>query len=178
MHPLKRWLLFINIVGGLAVLGSYAWGLITHPGSGASLWDGTPGAWQRLSTANMLPAALGYMAFTTFLLLQPHPERMRLLGRPGYSSLLWLYAAVLLPSAAWMPLTFATLASPSPALVWTIRSLLALIGVASIGLLLAIGSFRVRRPAWAWRLALLGCAVFCLQTVVFDAVIWSSYFNP
>jgi hypothetical protein len=26
--------------------------------------------------------------------------------------------------------------------------------------------------------ALIGCAVFCLQTVIFDAVIWSAYFNP
>jgi hypothetical protein len=27
-------------------------------------------------------------------------------------------------------------------------------------------------------LALIACAVFCLQTVIFDAVIWSAYFNP
>ena len=178
MHPLKRWLLFINVVGGLGVLGSYAWGLSTHPGAGAALWGGTPEAWQRLSTANMLPAALGYMGFTIYLLLQPHPEHKRVLGRLGYGSLLSLYAAVLLPSAAWMPLTFAALASPTPVLVWSIRALLALIGLASIGLLLAIGSLQVRRPAWAWRLALIGCAVFCLQTVIFDAVIWSAFFNP
>jgi hypothetical protein len=37
LHPLKLWLLFINIVGGLGVLGSYAWGLGTHPGVGASI---------------------------------------------------------------------------------------------------------------------------------------------
>jgi hypothetical protein len=83
LHPLKRWLLFINIIGGLGVLGSYAWGLGTHAGAGASLWGGTPEAWQRLSTANMVPAALGYMAFTIFLLLQPQPGRLRLLGRRG-----------------------------------------------------------------------------------------------
>lgn len=160
------------------MLGSYAWGLGTHPGAGASLWGGTPEAWQRLSTANMLPAALGYMAFTTFLLLQPHPEHKRVLGRWGYGALLALYAAVLIPSAGWMPLTFAALASPSPVLVWSIRALLAVIGLASMGLLAAIGSLQVRRPAWAWRLAAIGCAVFCLQTVIFDAVIWSAYFNP
>lgn len=178
MHPLGRWLLFINIIGGLAVLGSYAWGLSTHPGAGASLWGGTPEAWQRLSTANMLPAALGYMVFTIFLLLQPQPEHQRVFGRMGYGLLLALYAAILLPSAAWMPLSFAALASPSPLLVWSIRILLAVIGLASIGLLMAIGSIRVRRRAWAWRFALIGCAVFCLQTAVFDAVIWSAFFHP
>jgi hypothetical protein len=160
------------------VLGSYAWGLGTHPGSGAALWGGTPGAWQRLSTANMLPAALGYMAFTIYLLLQPHPEHKRMLGRLGYGSLLLLYAAVLLPSAAWMPLTYSALASPSPVLVWSIRALLAVIALASLGLLWAVGRLPLRKPAWAWRLALAGCAVFCLQTVIFDAVIWSVYFNP
>lgn len=178
LHPLKRWLLFINIAGGLGVLASYAWGLSTHPGSGALLWSGTPAAWQRLSTANMLPAALGYVAFTTFLLLQPHPERHRIFGHLEHTSLLALYIAVLLPSAAWMPLTFAALASPSPILAWSIRALLALIALASLGLLFAVGSLRVRRPAWAWRLAVVGCAVFCLQTVLFDAVIWSAYFRP
>lgn len=122
MHPFKWWLLAINALGGVCVLGSYAWGLGTHPGSGTLLWGGTPTAWQRLSTANMLPAALGYLAFTTFLL--------------------------------------------------------ALIAIASLGLLAAVGSLPVRRPAWAWRLALVGCAVFCLQTVIFDAMIWSVYFRP
>jgi len=126
----------------------------------------------------MLPAALGYLAFTTFLLLQPHPEHKRIFGRLGYTSLLALYIAVLLPSAAWMPLTLGALASPTPILVWSIRALLALIAIASLGLLAAVGSLPVRRPAWAWRLALVGCAVFCLQTVIFDAMIWSVYFRP
>jgi hypothetical protein len=59
LHPLKRWLRFINKMGVLGVLGSCAWGLIEPPGAGASLWGGTPGAWEQDSSPSMLPAALG-----------------------------------------------------------------------------------------------------------------------
>ena len=31
MHPQKKQWLAINVLGGVAVLGSYAHGLITHP---------------------------------------------------------------------------------------------------------------------------------------------------
>jgi hypothetical protein len=33
------------------------------------------------------------------------------------------------------------------------------------------------QPVWAHRLALIGCAAFCLQTALLDAVLWSAYFR-
>jgi len=37
MHRDRKRLLGINLVGGTAVLGSYAHGLVTNPGSGEAL---------------------------------------------------------------------------------------------------------------------------------------------
>ena len=178
MHVQKRWLLVINIPGGLAVLGSYAWGLGTHPGAGTALWGGMPQVWRQISTANMLLAALGYFAFTSFILFNLDPGNTVVFGRPGYGLFHLLYAVILLPSALWMPLTTAVLASPGQLLLWSVRLLLALIGLASLAMLLTLWSLRPPRPTGAWRLAVIGCAFFCLQTVVLDAAVWSAYFSP
>ena len=178
MHSQKRWLLVINILGGAAVLGSYAWGLSTHPGAAKVLWAGTPQVWQWISTANMLLAALGYFAFTIFILLRLDPEHTRLFGRFGYGAFNALYAAILFPSAAWMPLTFAAIAAPEALTVWSVRLLLAFIGLASLSLLLVLWSVDAQPRVRTHYLALIGCALFCLQTVVMDAIVWAAFFNP
>jgi hypothetical protein len=178
MHPKKRVLLILNIVGGAAVLGSYAWGLSTQPNAADALWGGVPQVLRRISTANMLAAALGYFAFTLFILFSLDANKTRVFGRFGYGVFNPLYAAILVPSALWMPITLATLASPGGLLVWVVRFILVIIGLASIGLLRALWGLEMRQPAWLHRLAVIGCVFFCLQTAVLDAVVWSAYFRP
>ena len=57
MHPQKRSLLWINVVGGIAVLGSYVHGIVTNPLTRGEVWGGVPEALQPLYTASMLSAA-------------------------------------------------------------------------------------------------------------------------
>jgi hypothetical protein len=178
MHIMKRWLLLINIVGGAAVLGSYAWGFEVHPGSAGALWGGTPQVWQRISAINMLLAALGYFAFTIFILFRIDTGHTRLFGRFDYRLFCILYAAILLPSALWMPLTLAAMAAPGVLIAWGVRLLLAFIGLASLGLLFALMGLEPGQKIGGYSLALAGCVAFCLQTVVMDAVVWSASFNP
>ena len=50
MHPQKRALIWVNAVGGTAVLASYAWNLVAHPepaatSGGASPRRCSPGTW-------------------------------------------------------------------------------------------------------------------------------------
>jgi hypothetical protein len=178
MHSQKKALLVINLLGGPAVLGSYAWGLTAQPNAADALWGGVPQVLQRISTANMLAAVLGYFAFTWFILFNLDAEKTRVFRLFGYGVFSLLYAAILLPSALWMPLTIAALASPGALLLWAVRLILAITGVASIGLLGALWGLGMRQPAWAHRFAVLGCAFFCLQTAVLDAGVWSAYFHP
>jgi hypothetical protein len=177
MNKHKLWLLLINLVGGSAVLGSYAWGLDSRPDAASLLWGGVPLAIRPLYTASMLTAALGYFAFSIFILIKVNPAQARVWRNAGFGAFHVLYAAILLPSAAWMPMTLAALMAGTDACAWAVRILLAWIGLASLGLLYALFTLEPVRSKAGHRLALLGALLFCFQTVVLDAVVWAAYFR-
>jgi hypothetical protein len=166
---------WINVVGGIAVLGSYAHGIATHPETRGDLWGGLPAALQPLYSLNMCLAAAGYFLFTSFVLFRLDAERVRVFGY-GYGVFPLLYGAILVASALWLPLTFEMLAGPSPALWLAIRLDLAITGLASLALLAAIARVRPHEAPGARRLALVGAAFFCLQTALLDALVWPAWF--
>jgi hypothetical protein len=175
MHPDRRALLAIHLVGGCAVLASYAYGFTAHTELAPGLWGGVP-AWLRpFYTASMLFAALGYFAFSVPILFRLDPERTRIAGA-GFRLFHLLYLLVLLPSALWMPLTFELLEQPRLWLWWAIRVVLFAVGAGSVGLVAAIA----RAEPWPSRglraLALVGVLAFALQTAVLDALVWPVYF--
>ena len=175
MHLQRKRLLWINGLGGSAVLASYVLGLGSNAELGAALWGGVPESIRPLYTANMLLAALGYFLFTPFILFRLPPDTTRIGSTFGFGVFGWLYALVLVPSALWLPLTAYLLAHPSAAAWWAVRTDLALVAVGSAGLLASL----VALPAGAPRgrlLAVGGLLAFCLQTVVLDALVWPAYF--
>jgi hypothetical protein len=175
LHKAKRALLAINVVGGIAVLGSYVLGFLRHPGSSSALWGKVPASLLPFYTASMLAAAAGYLAFTFFILVRLDPDET---GARRFTSRAfpWLYAAILLPSALWMPLTFAMLAAPSPLLWAAIRVVLAIVGLASLGLLVTLLDMKPASHRWAWGLAVAGAILFFVQTGILDAIVWPAFF--
>ena len=174
----QKWLtLLINVIGGSAVLGSYATCLATHPGASQVIWGGVPGSFRAVYTANMFLAASGYFAFTYFILFRLDPAAAQVAGRFGFWVFNALYAAILFPSALWMPLTFWAIGQSGPISLWSVRTVLAAVGLASLGLLAALLKVSPRQPVWAHMLALIGCAAFCLQMALLDAVLWSACFR-
>ncbi|HNS52235.1 MAG TPA: hypothetical protein PKO09_13760 [Anaerolineae bacterium] len=176
MHPQKRWMLAINVLGGMAVLGSYALGLAGNPAAGDALWGGVPDSLRPAYTAGMLLAALGYLTFLYFLLFRLDPDQARIGGRFGYGLFLLLIAAILIPSALWMPLTVRMVQQPAPALWAAIRLVLAVVGLAAVGLLLALVWLRPRQPRVAYWAAVTGAALSALHTGVLDALLWTALF--
>jgi hypothetical protein len=176
MHPKRRSLLWLNVIGGIAVLGSYVHGIVTHPLTRGDAWGGVPVALQPLYTANMLFAAAGYFAFSYFVFFRLDPDRARIGERFGFQIFHRLYALILIPAALWMPLTFAMLDSPGTGLWLAVRGVLMLTGLGSLGLLAAIAMVQPCQGEGSRRLALLGCLFFCLQTAVLDALVWPAYF--
>jgi hypothetical protein len=166
--------LALNALGGLAVLGSYAHGLLAQDDPGR-VWGGVPASLKPLYTASMLAAAVGYFPMTLYVLFGLDPERTRIGGR-GWSLFTALYALVLIPSALWMPLTFAMLEAPSAGLWLAVRGVLALVGLGALGVLAGIAVARPRGPRLAWAAALAGAAAFVFQTAVLDALVWPFYF--
>ncbi len=174
----KKWLmLFINLLGGGGVIGSYIWGFLTHPNAGQALWGGVPGSIRPFYTAGMFLAAAGYFAFTYFILFRLNPNETRVFNRFPFGLFNVLYAAILIPSALWMPLTLFALEGPSLGFVWAVRIVLSMVGLASVTLLLALLNVEPRLPRWAHRLAVAGCVGFCLQTAVLDAIVWVAFFR-
>ena len=164
----KRTMLVLNVVGGIAVLGSYAWGIATHPGNAGVVWGGVPESLKPLYTASMVSAALGYFLFSGFLLFAVDPARLRTTNL--------MYALILGPSALWMPLTFRMLETPAFGLWIAIRVVLALVGFGSVGVLVALMAMGPGTSRWAHRLAILGALAFCIQTALLDAIVWPAYF--
>jgi hypothetical protein len=171
----RRAFVWLNLLGGAAVLASYAHGLATHPGRGGAVWGGVPEGLRPLYTVSMLLAAAGYFPMTLFALRRA-ADSLRVWGRPALGVFGWLYALVLIPSALWMPLTFRMLEAPSPWLWALVRLDLLAVGAGALGILAALVSLRPRERRGAWRLAVAGSLCFCFQTAVLDAVVWPAFF--
>ena len=170
-------LLWINALGGTAVLASYAYGFIVHPDTVGLMWGGVPESWRGLYTTAMFPAAIGYFPMTFFLLFRTDLEQPIQLGPQLGTTLAALYCAIMISSALWMPMTFAYIAQPSAALWAGICFVLALVGVSALCIIALLTQLRPDPPGIAWRLALLGSLGFAFQTAVLDAVIWPLLFG-
>ncbi|MBW2422607.1 MAG: hypothetical protein JRG86_00060 [Deltaproteobacteria bacterium] len=175
MASQRRLLIAINLLGGVAVLGSYAYCLSRFPGNVGAFWGDLPHRMRPLYTVNMFLAALGYFAFSFFLLFRLDSGK-RLDGRSVLGRFNFFYALILLPSALWMPLTFMMLDSPAVGIWWAIRLVLALVGIGSLGLLAGLVLVRPSEPSAAWRLSIAGAMAFSLQTALLDAIVWPAFF--
>ncbi len=176
MHPERRRFAWINVLGGTAVLGSYAIGIAGHPNPGDALWGNVPEGLRPLYTASMLTAATGYFLFAYRLFFRVDPERARLPGGRGFGTFNVLLLAILVPSALWMPLTFAYLAAPGVGLWLAVRGVLAVTGLASLALIAALWRLEPQGAPLVRLLSVAGAAAFAFQTAVLDAVVWPAFF--
>jgi len=176
MHPLKKSLILINFFGGLAVLGSYAWGFLTYPNAGEILWGGVPASLRPLYTVSMFLAAAGYFVLSLYI-LSLNPSETNTLNRPGYHVFNALFAGILIPSTLWLPLTVLAIEQVSQFLVFLVRIDLVLVAIASLSLLVALIKVQPHKSTWLHRLAILGCILFCFQTVILDAIVWVLNFH-
>jgi hypothetical protein len=171
----QRTLLWLNVIGGAAVLGSYVYGL-NRLGADANLaWGGIPDSWRGLYTLNMFAAAAGYFPFTAFLLFAVDTRLARVAGRLPFTTFHWIYLVILAGSALWLPLTCVWIEQGGDLLWATIHLTLLAVGFASLTLVAALATLSPRQPAWAYALALAGTLPFFVQTAILDALLWPAY---
>jgi len=175
MNPQKRSLLWINALGGTAVLASYAWYLVAHPEFGDDFWGGVPESLRSGYVISMLLAVAGYFAFTRFV-FRLRPAKARIAERFDYRVFQLIYALILVPSALWMPLTFAMIQDPGAGLWFAIRLTLALVGIGSLLMVTALIWLKPNSPKVSHRLAVAGSIAFTFQTAFLDALVWPAYF--
>jgi hypothetical protein len=178
MHTQQLILGLINVAGGILVLGSYVYGLITHPANRDAIWGGVPETIKPLYTANMLFAAAGYLALTYFVMFSLNRDSAQLADLSGFKVFYIIYAFILFPSALWMPLTYAALGHPDSSLYyWAVRITLAVVGLASLALLGVLLSLHSSESSPTYWLAVAGSVFFCIQTAVLDGIVWSIFFK-
>ena len=178
MDPRKRWIA-TTLVGGPLVIASYVYGAVVPPPEGtAGIWGGVPDDWKPLYTVNMLLAASGFFLFAQHLLrTDAASARARIGSREvGFEALTPIFAGIVFPSALWLPLTYAMLASPSTAMWIAILACLGCVGLASVALLAFLVTMKPHPGPVSRALAIAGAVPFAFQTAVLDALVWPWFF--
>jgi hypothetical protein len=170
-------LLAINIVGGVAVLGSYVLGIRGHPGQADRLWGGVPEGLRGVYGVSMLLAAVGYLLFFYHVEVRMDPAATRLPWGWSHAHLAIPFVLILLPSAFWMSLTFAYIAAPSMSLWIAVRAVLGVVAGGSVLMLVMLAGLKVASPEHFWWPSVLGVAVFTFHTLVLDALLWPALFR-
>lgn len=175
MYLQQRVLLWINIIGGIAVIGSYIFGIIGHPGNVGNLWGNASKTVQNFYEISMIFAALGYFAFTYFTIFRLSPDKVNIFSNFNFTIFPIIYFIILAASSLWMPLSFSWLDSQSGITWIVIRIVLALVGLCSLFITISLMSLPHDLGIIYW-LALVGSAYFSFHTLVLDAVIWPTLF--
>jgi len=172
---LRRALLRLIAIGGTAVLASYF--LALDPAVGASLWGGIPeGRVRDLYTVNMFLAALGFFPATWLLGIATPASALRERTGLAFPAMFMTYAAILMASALWLPLTALYVDQPSLPLWLAIRLVLLVVGGGATVLAGMLIRLAARGPATTW-LAVIAFFFFWLQTMVLDALVWPHYYS-
>lgn len=156
-------LLIINIIGGAAAIGSYIFGLKAQSGGANVLWGGVPESIRLIYGISMILAALGYFAFIYYIFFRLIPSEVTIAGVFNFSLFYAIFLLILIPSALWMPLTNLYVSNPSIGTWIWIRTVLALVGMASIALLLSLLSLETKVPGISYWLAIVGSGYFAFH---------------
>ena len=170
-------LLIINVLGGAAVIGSYVLGLKGQSGGANVLWGAVPNSLRPVYTVSMILSALGFFAFIYFILFRLVPGEVLIGGRFGFSLFYVIFLVILVASAFWMPLTNAYVGNPSTGMWIGIRTVLALVGLGSIALMLALLTLQTKVPGISYWLAVAGSGYFAFHTAILDAIVWAALFK-
>jgi len=170
-------LLVINIIGGAAVIGSYIYGLNAQSGGANILWGGVPSNIRPVYTVSMILSALGYFAFLYYIFFRLDPAQTSVAGISGFTLFYVIFLLMLVPSALWMPLTNVYVGNPGTGMWVLVRTVLAIVGLASIALFLALLTLQGKVPGVSHWLAVVGSGYFAFHTAILDAVVWAALFK-
>ena len=165
-------LLVVMLMGGLGVIGSYAQGLISHPGSIKVLWGKISGPFRTIYFISMLLSALGYFAFAYYLLFRVDAATALVTNTLGFEVFFAAITGMLLFSSLWMPFTYSYVDKPNKGTWLMIRVVLFLVALSSCALVGALRSLHDKTPPGPYWVAVVGAGYFALHTTMLDAFLW------
>jgi len=165
-------LLVVMLLGGVGVIGSYAQGLISRPGSIKVLWGKISGPFRTIYFISMVLSTLGYFAFAYYLLFRIDPVMARVTDTLGFDLFFAAISGMLLFSSLWMPFTYSYVDKPNKGTWIMIRGVLFLVALSSCALVWALLCLHDKTPAGPYWVAVVGAGYFALHTTLLDAFMW------
>jgi hypothetical protein len=141
------------------------------------LWGNVPTNIRPVYTVSMILSALGYFAFLYYIFFRLNPGQISITGVAGFTMFYVIFGVILVASAFWMPLTNMYVSNPGTGLWIWIRLVLAVVGLASIALLVALLTLQGKVPGTAYLLAVAGSGYFAFHTAILDAIVWAALFK-
>jgi hypothetical protein len=177
MSVLKIVLLLINVVGGVAVIGSYILGLRGESRGADALWGGVPARIRPVYQISMILSAIGFLAVLYYVFFELVPSEVKIGGRVGYWLFIPIIALMLFPSALWMPLSNLYVDKPRTGTWIAVRTVLFVVGLASTALAWALFALEPNDGGVAYWFAVVGACYFAFHTFVLDAIVWAALFR-
>lgn len=170
----------VNLVGGILVLSSYAWGLWAFPFHRHLIWGDIGVSTQKFIVPFMFLAAIGYIVSAYWFWKIVPPNDFKFAGNFGYGTIIVIFSIFLGLSCLWMPMAIQSVISNSP--LWIVLTKVILLFVAICSLLILFGIFNSstldNQILPRKYFSLIGWFFLCVQTVIFDGIFWSLKFNP
>ena len=170
----------VNLIGGILVLSSYAWGLWSFPFHRHLIWGDIGFSTQKIIVPFMFLAAIGYIVSAYWFWKIIPPNDFKFAGNFDYGTIILFFSMFLGLSSLWMPMAIQSVISNSP--LWIVLTKVILFFVAICSLLILFGIFNSstlgNQILPGKYFSLIGWFFLCVQTVIFDGIFWSLKFNP
>lgn len=170
-------LIILNVLGGAAVIGSYAQGSISHGGNLNILWGNISTSVRPVYFISMILSAVGYFLFSYFILFRLDPATVKVAGKIGFEVFFLIITGMLLFSALWMPFTYSYVDTPNSSTWLAIRIVLFLVAISSCALVWALLSLNIKTPSLPYWLAVIGSAYFAFHTLILDGFLWPALYK-
>jgi hypothetical protein len=141
------------------------------------LWGGVPDNLRPIYTVSMILSALGFFAFIYYIFFRLNPTQVSIAGVSGFTMFYVILLGILIASAFWILLTNMYVGNPSTGIWIAVRTVLAIVGLSSIALTLALLTLQGRVPGLAYWLAIVGSSYFAFHTAILDAIVWAALFK-
>jgi hypothetical protein len=125
----------------------------------------------------MIISAAGFLAVLYYVFFRLTPGDVVIDGGLGFEILFPIFVVILAPSALWLPSSKLYVDGPSVFRWVMVRTVLLLVGLASIAMAWVFFALEVGDRDAAYWAATVGACYFAFHTFVLDAIIWAALFR-
>lgn len=167
----------INVVGGIAVLGSYVLCLMMFPEQREALWGGVVGTTRNIVVISMLFSAAGYLAFLYISVFNVSTDLFSDKSLLDGNLILLLALSFLLASTVWMPASVGFLETSNNVYLNLSVASLWIAALSLVGLLVTVFLTDFSTTSNLPKiLSIVGLGMITFHCLVFDAIMWVSNF--